>query len=289
MLHFPNPLAATLLVLSAVSGVLSKPSPGCGNAPKLVSADSQKTPLTMTVNSKTRQYYVKIPDNYDNKHPYRLIFTLHALGGNAQQVTLGTGGYLPWYGVPALVNDTVGAIYVSPNGMNNGWGNSGGEDITFISNIVKALNDDLCIDEILRFSTGFSYGAAMSFSIACSLGKDFRAVAALSGNAISGCAGGTDPVAYYGEHGLSDQALPIAGGRAGRGRGGKNNGCTAETPEEPKVGSGTHIKTTYKGCAPDKPVVWVAFDGPHTPQPKDKGATATFANIETWEFSSQFK
>src|SRR3569833_3082652 len=156
MLHFPNPLAATLLVLSAVSGVLSKPSPGCGNAPKLVSSDSQKTPLTMTANSNTRQYYVKIPDNYDNKHPYRLIFTLHALGGNAQQVTVGTGGYLPWYGIPALANATLGAVYIAPNGLNNGWANQGGEDVTFLKTVLDTVEADLCIDQNLRFSTGFS-------------------------------------------------------------------------------------------------------------------------------------
>ncbi|KAK3938310.1 hypothetical protein QBC46DRAFT_343690 [Diplogelasinospora grovesii] len=75
----------------------------------------QKTPLIMTVNSKPRQYYVKIPDDLGNKHPYRLIFTLHASGGNA---------------------NTAGAI-VSPNCVNNSLDNPDGEDITFIGNIVK--------------------------------------------------------------------------------------------------------------------------------------------------------
>jgi len=36
-------------------------------------------------------------------------------------------------------------------------------------------------------------------------------------------------------------------------------------------------------------VVWVEFDGPHSPQPKDKGASKTFAADETWAFFSQFK
>lgn len=154
--------------------------------------------------------------------------------------------------------------------------------------MVKTLNDDLCIDENLRFSTGFSYGSAMSYAIACALAKDFRAVAALSGNPqISGCSGGNDPIAYYGQHGLSDQVLPIAGGRQMRDRFLKNNGCTAQTAQEPAVGSGKHMKTVYQGC--DKyPVVWVAFDGQHTPQPKDAGASMTFSHTETWEFFKQF-
>ncbi|KAI0536207.1 carbohydrate esterase family 1 protein [Xylaria digitata] len=280
------------LAFMAVIGqaVAAQPSPGCGNAPKLITPDAAKTPLTLTSNSKTRQYYVKMPSSYDKDHPYRLILTLHALGGNAQQVTVGTGGYLPWYGMPDMVNDTLSAVYVAPNGLNNGWGNQGGEDITFIRQVIKAVEDDLCIDQNLRFSTGFSYGAAMSYSLACSLGKEIRAVAALSGNPqISGCSGGTEPVAYYGEHGVSDQVLPITGGRQMRDRFVKNNGCAPQTPTEPQSGSGKHIKTTYSGCAPDKPVVWVAFDGDHTPQPKDGGAQSTFAAVETWEFFSQFK
>ena len=279
------------LLLSAIPNTIlaAKPSPGCGTTPKLVTPDASKTPLNITVNGTSRAYYVKLPDTYDNKHPYRLIFTLHALGGTAQQVTLGTGGYLPWYGLPSLVNDTIGAIYVAPDGISNGWANTDGRDVTFISALIKTLNDDLCIDETLRFSTGFSFGSGMSYALACALGKDFRAISALSGNPqISGCAGGNDPVAFYGQHGLSDQVLPIEGGREMRDRFLKNNNCTAKTAVEPAVGSGTHVKTVYE-CAAGYPVVWVAFDGGHTPQPKDRGVNVTFAHTETWEFFKQFK
>jgi hypothetical protein len=31
--------------------------------------------LTLTSDGKTCQYYVKLPENYDNKHQYRLILT----------------------------------------------------------------------------------------------------------------------------------------------------------------------------------------------------------------------
>lgn len=266
------------------------PSTGCGKAPTLITPGAASTPLTLSHNGKTRQYYVKMPANYDQTNPYRLILTLHALMGTAQQVTVGAGGYLPWYGLPDQVNDTVNAIYVAPNGLNYGWANTGGEDVGFLQKVIQAVEGDLCVDQKLRFSTGFSYGAAMSYALACSLGKEIRAVAALSGNPmISGCSGGTAPVAYYGEHGVSDSVLPITGGREMRDRFVKNNKCTAQAPKEPASGSGTHIKTTYSGCDPNYPVVWIAFDGDHTPQPMDRGVQATFAAAESWNFFSQFK
>ncbi|KAI1752903.1 carbohydrate esterase family 1 protein [Xylaria castorea] len=278
-----------LLIIAALNGVIAAtPSSGCSTVPKLT-GDS-KTAHSITVSGKSRQYYLKTPENYDNNHPYRLVFTLHALGGTASQVVAGEGGYYAWYGLPPLVNDTIGAIYVAPDGLNNGWANQGGEDVTFISQVIEQVEADLCIDQNLRFSTGFSYGAAMSYALACSLGEAIRAVAVLSGNPqISGCASGTKPVAYYGQHGISDQVLPMTGGREMRDQFVKNNGCTSQTPQEPTAGSGKYIKTTFSGCSTDHPVVWVAFDGDHTPTPLESGSTLSFSPTETWEFFSQFK
>ncbi|KAK3995154.1 putative feruloyl esterase C [Cladorrhinum sp. PSN332] len=284
----------SVLLLSLFSSVaLSlKPSTGCGKSPKLVTASSTTTPLRITVNNKNREFLVRLPPNYDSSHPYRLILTLHALGGQASQVVAGTGGYVPYYGLPPLANDTTGAIFVVPNGLSNGWGNQNGEDVTFIRQVLSTVESDLCVDQDLRFSTGFSYGGAMSYSLACSLGKEIRAVAALSGNPqISGCAAGSEPVAYYGQHGTSDQVLPISGGRQMRDRFLKNNGCSSSTQEAPIPASGSNkrVKTVYSGCQADKPVVFVVFDGQHTPTPRETGAGETWVPAETWEFFKQFK
>jgi poly(3-hydroxybutyrate) depolymerase len=261
----------------------AKPSAGCGRTSTLTAGNH-----TLNVNSKDRWYLLKLPEPYDSSHPYRLIFTLHAAGGNASQVAAGQGGYLPWYGLPALANDTVGAIYVNPNGLNRGWANVDGEDITLMSSIAKAVKADLCVDENLLFSVGFSYGAAMSYAIACSLGKEFRAVGAQSGGSMSGCVGGTDPVAFYGQHGV-DGDINITSARQIRDKFVRNNGCTLQENLSPTVGSGLHTKIEYKGCKDGYPVTWIEYDGGHTPQPKDKGQSNTFAADETWKFFSQFK
>jgi len=276
-------LTGFLCLASLDAVAAAKPSAGCGKANKLTAGNH-----TLTSSAKERWYLLKLPEKYDNAHPYRLIFTLHALGGDAGQVSAGQGGYLPWYGLPELATDDVGAIYVAPNGLNRGWANPNNTDVTLVDEIVKAVKADLCVDENLVFSTGFSFGASMSYAIACSLARDFRAVAALSGGNMSGCVGGNDPIAFYGEQGVNnDLSLPVA--RQIRDRFVKNNGCTPTENLSPAIGSGVHTKMEYKGCRDGYPVTWIEYDGGHTPQPKDKGATKTFAADETWKFFSQFK
>ena len=266
-------LANLALALLAAQPALSAPSAGCGKAPKVITAAAAANPgLTLSSGGKSRQYFVKLPANYDNNHPYRLILTLHALGGTGSQIALGGAG--AYYGLPPLVNDTLGAVYVAPSGTigtdgratGNGWWNNNQSDVTFIRELVKVVEDDLCIDTNLRFSTGFSHGAAMSFILACAFGKDIRAVAVLSGSPeISGqCPGGTDPVAWYQQHGTRDSVLKMAGGHEMRDRFIKNNGCTPKEAKEPARGE-KHIKTVYDGCKEGYPTTFVAFDGyaPH--------------------------
>jgi poly(3-hydroxybutyrate) depolymerase len=172
--------------------------------------------------------------------------------------------------------------------LNKGWANQGGEDITLISNIVKEAKSGLCVDEHLLFSVGFSFGASMSYSIACSLGSEFRAVAAQSGGNMSGCVGGETPVAFYGQHGV-DGDLNIDAARGIRDKFVKLNGCDPMANLSPAVGSGKHTKMVYQGCDVGYPVTWIEYDGGHTPRPTDKGASKTFAADEVWEFFSQFE
>ena len=54
----------------------------------------------------------------------------------------------------------------------------------------------------------------MTYALACARPTVFRAVAVYSGANLSGCSGGTQPVAYIGLHGIRDNVLPISSGRA---------------------------------------------------------------------------
>jgi poly(3-hydroxybutyrate) depolymerase len=264
------------------------PTAGCGQTPTLRSGTQ-----SITTSGKNRSYILRIPDNYNNTNPYRLIFGFHWNGGTANDVDSGgTSGY-PWsyYGLRALSNNT--AIFVAPQGINNGWANSGGEDVTFVDDMIRRIEADLCVDTSQRFALGFSYGGGMSYALACARATVFRAVAVYAGAQLSGCSGGTEPVAYIGLHGLRDGVLNISQGRSLRDRFVRNNGCTPQNPPEPAQGSLTHIVTYYSGCRAGYPVAWAAFDAGHTPGPVD-GRPGDFEPGENswtrpvvWDFFTQ--
>ncbi|KAI1812561.1 alpha/beta-hydrolase [Poronia punctata] len=271
------------VALASVQGILAENSAGCGKDPTISNQRYQ-----MTVNGKTREYIMKIPDDYDSSHPYRLVFTWHQLGGSAQKIVDGenpqAGGALPYYGLEAISEGS--AIFVVPDGLNAGWANEGGEDLTFFDQMLEEVENALCIDTNLRFSTGFSYGGGMSYALACDRSDQIRAVAVISGAELSGCQGGSSPVAYYGQHGTSDSVLNVDLGRQLRDRFVTNNGCQAVS--EPQPNGGNSVKTEYQGCQEGYPVTWVIHDGDHNPSQVDQGQSTPFAPQNSWDFFTQF-
>ncbi|KAK7953778.1 Cellulose-binding family ii protein [Apiospora saccharicola] len=225
-------------------------SAGCGK--NAISSGTK----SINVNGKNRQYILRVPNNYDSNRQYKLMFAFHWVGGTMQDISSGGTDKELWsyYGMQRTANES--AILVAPQGLNNGWGNSGGggpglcgrHGLVPQGRLVRRREAAL-LDRLLTF----------------------RGVAVMSGGQLSGCDGGNDPIAYLGIHGISDGTLNIAGGRSLRDRFVKNNGCTQTNPPEPKQGSGVHTKTEYAGCKAGFPVTWIAFDGGHYPGAVDHG------------------
>ncbi|PTA47623.1 cellulose binding domain-containing protein [Micromonospora sp. RP3T] len=259
---------------------------GCGKAPTLANGT-----YTISSSGMNRSFILKLPDNYDRNRQYRLVFGFHWWGGTAVDVATGQTvqrDVWAYYGLLRLSNNST--IFVAPQGIGNGWANSGGEDVTFVDDMLRRIEGDLCVDTTKRFSVGFSYGGGMSYALACARPNVFRAVAVQSSpGTLSGCSGGTQPIAYLGVHGIGDS---IASGRALRDRFVTNNGCTAASPPEPRSGSLTHTVYAYSGCRPGYPVVWAAFDGGHIAAPQDgaggDSGSRTWVPGEVWKFFTQF-
>lgn len=278
-------LDATALAASSPSAA-EVGTAGCAKAPTLTSGVR-----SIQSSGQNRNFILRIPDGYDRNHPYRLFFGFHWNGGTANDVDSGGSDREAWsyYGLRQQANNT--AIFVAPQGNGNGWANPNGQDTTFVDDMVKLIESNLCVDKTQLFALGFSYGGGMSYSLACSRANVFRAVAVYSGGMLSGCGGGAQPIAYMGIHGIGDPVLNISAGRSLRDTFVRANGCTPQNAPEPRSGSLTHVTTTYSGCRAGYPVVWAAFDGGHTPGPVDGGGDSgarTWTKGEVWKFFSQF-
>jgi poly(3-hydroxybutyrate) depolymerase len=284
---------ATTTARVASASTPAASSKGCGKAPALTSGTH-----TIVSSGTNRSYILTLPANYSDSHPYRLVFAFHWLGGTATDVATGRTvltNVWAYYGLLPRSNDTT--IFVAPQGINNGWANTGGRDLTFVDDMLRQFESGLCVDTTRIFSVGFSYGAAMTYAIACARPNVFRAVALYSAGLLSGCNGGTQPIAYLASHGVSDPVLSYSGGQSLRDRFVRDNGCVPQNPPAPAKGSRTHIVTDFAGCSAGHPVEWIAFDGGHDASPADganatappsvKGRTTYLPGL-TWQFFSQF-
>ncbi|BBH67891.1 hypothetical protein ACTI_45760 [Actinoplanes sp. OR16] len=281
-------VAVAALLIGAVTAVLTggtasagqqtalAATAGCGKAPTL-----RDGTYTIQSGGRARTYILRLPANYTSSQAYRLVVGLHWLNGSANDV-VGNG----FYGLQQRSGNS--AVFVAPQGLDAGWANTGGRDVTLVDDILRVVENDLCVDTSQRFALGFSYGGAMSYALACARPAVFRAVAPIAGANLSGCSSASAPVAYFGIHGIRDSVLNISQGRGLRDSFVRANGCAAQNPPEPAQGSGTHITTAYAGCRAGYPVQWAAFDGDHVPLPVDRNASSSWVSGEVWQFFSQF-
>jgi polyhydroxybutyrate depolymerase len=204
-----------------------------------------------------------------------LIFVWHPLGGSASQIV--SGGY---NGLKAMANNT--AIFVAPDGLNgsnaeasgNGWWNVNNIDMKFAQAMLDKINANLCIDKTRIFSTGFSFGGMMSYTVGYEFNV-FRAIAACSGDlqVIPHRETYTDPLPIMAFHGNNDTFVTTARGRAARDKYLARNKCGTQTQA---VTPSPCVQ--YQGCA--APTYWCEFPGGHAPWSMQPAAI--------WKFFSQF-
>nr|MDQ2644095.1 dienelactone hydrolase family protein [Myxococcota bacterium] len=251
-------------------GSQGKSSPGCGSASPLKSGN-----FTEMIDGASRKYVLDVPSGYDASKPYRLIFVWHPLGGNADGIV--SGGY---NGLKSLSNGS--AIFVAPDGMQgsnqeasgNGWWNTNDRDMKFLQAMLDKIQAGLCIDQDRIFSTGFSFGGMMSYTVGYEFDV-FRAIAPCSGDlqVIPHEETYTRPMPIMAFHGNNDTFVTTARGRAARDKYLARNKCGTQT--QPVMPSPC---VEYQGCS--APTFWCEFSGGHNTWSEQPQAI--------WKFFSQF-
>jgi len=107
---------------------------------------------TITSGGQTRNFAMRLPDNYDNTHPYWLIFAFHGNGETADGMdTGGANGYFTAYWGLQKESKS-GAIFVAPEWSGGGWGTG---DLAFTDDMVKTISTNYCVDMSNIITSGF--------------------------------------------------------------------------------------------------------------------------------------
>jgi predicted esterase len=282
-------------------------------------------PTSTTLKIKDREYIIDIPADYDPTHPYRLIFSWHqAYGsdvGNANGQTPAFSGPnfdakdYAYYGLHReATNANQPAIFVSPEGVGSfPWDYN--RDVALFDDLLALVTTNLCIDEGRVFTTGFSFGAMMSYALSVGRASKLRgAVTMAAANyALTQPTNSHTPIAYMGVTGMNDCTCPwvndnscktgASDGNSAAMEGGKycdlqhaqDNGCTIpSTITTTTSGSKKYVCYDFEGCQAGYPVKVCTFDGQHTPAAVDDGTSTgddglkAFVPPLAWKFISQF-
>ncbi len=143
------------------------------------------------------------------------------------------------------------------------------DDVTFLTTLVRVMEERYCVDAKRVYATGFSGGARMTSQLACDASDIFAAVAPVSGLRHPTPCPTTRPVPIVAFHGTADLVDPYAGAgeaywtysvpEAAR-EWAVQDGCSAAGAPPSQLESGFTL-TRYTGCAAGSGVELYAVTG----------------------------
>ena len=213
-----------------------------------------------------RDYLLFVPKSYDSAKPTPLVISMHgaAMWGAAQKDTS------QWN----TVAEREGFMVVYPSGAKgNGPRHWEEEDVTFISELIDALEAAYNIDPTRIYANGLSNGGGMAFGLSCTLSDRIAAVGMVAAAHLAPFSWCTDPrpVPMISFHGTADRFAPYHGGSswvaprpfpsmvtwtanwAGRNR------CDPNPIDSAVAADVT--RRAYTGCADDAAVVLYTING----------------------------
>ncbi|MEO0895828.1 MAG: PHB depolymerase family esterase [Bacteroidota bacterium] len=170
--------------------------------------------LTFIHDGETRTYNLHLPNNLPANAP--LVFVLHGYTSSANTIQ--------GYSGMSMVADTHKFAVCYPQGLRDFGGTphwnaqlniSNTDDIGFLVNLAKHLQQTQQLDSNATFSCGMSNGGFMSYALGCQRPDVFKAIASvtgtMSGASWNNCDLDSMAIPVFQISGLSDNVVPVNG------------------------------------------------------------------------------
>ena len=168
-------------------------------------------------NGEEREYFLYVPDSYNENTEYPVLLNFHGFGGNAKD-------YIDYESDFRDVAEQEGVILVYPQGsLLSGFSHwnaapmaednkSNTDDIGFIELLIRNLQQDLSVDPNRIYATGFSNGGMFSYALGCFTEGLIAGVAAVSGLQLNlvNCSP-SHPISVLIAHSTTDDVIPYTG------------------------------------------------------------------------------
>jgi polyhydroxybutyrate depolymerase len=214
----PTTSSGTTIAQTAHAGIVNAPiaTTGCGKTSSIAVGSSAN--VTMTSDGLQRTYRLHVPAGYDANQMTPLVIDIHGHGG--------TAGWEERNSNYSALADQQHFLVVYPQGVvgpdgKTGWATYGKRDpsvndVLFFSDLLTALQQQLCMDPHRIYVTGMSNGGGMTNLLACQMAGRIAAFTLVSAAIYpipEGC-NPTRPVPYMEFHGTSDPIVHYNGGTA---------------------------------------------------------------------------
>lgn len=161
----------------------------------------------LTINGKTRTYYLYVPEGLPANSP--LVFTCHAVGGSGYSEFSADG----WQKmankenfIVAYPDGIASGYHWKFNSYTNGWDLTGMTDVNFMLAIVDSVKKEYNIDATRVYMSGFSIGGEFVYHVANKAADKFAAFVPISGcsNPATVTVTASRPVPIFHVHGTAD-------------------------------------------------------------------------------------
>lgn len=236
------PAAVGLLVLFAALAGLPARAPAENSNARVSCGGAEPCPVG------NRSYLALPPDDWNGRDALPVLIHFHGWGRTGANVI----------GNPEISGATreAGVLLLAPNGLSKSWSfwRAPSRDVPFVEAMVEDAARRFPIDRKRIYVSGFSYGAAMAWRLACERGADYAAFLPIAGTLwnfgeLEHCSA---PVRLRQVHGLADTVMDLP-----RGAGGDplyavspwlhRNGCKTAPDKTERVGIFT--ESVWTSCA----------------------------------------